>query len=223
VVGEGLAMYHTAGSLCEGSKVWLLAKLPNDIKVKGNDIVEKFLLLSTTHDGTGTLKMFFTPVRVVCNNTLTMALQGRNDGFSLRHTASVEGKLVQAREALGFAVQTYNKIELKLNWLADQKFTDLQMDQLVKTLCPSDSETDLATKTVNNRETIKTLFANGIGIDASNRGTAWAAFNAVTEYADHHKTVRGNDPSNRLNSIWFGSSSAIKVKAIQTIDQLLAA
>jgi len=70
---EGGLKYHTVGSLFDGKKIWLLAKLPGQIQVIGQDVVDKFLLLSTSHDGSQTLRISFTPIRVVCNNTLTTA------------------------------------------------------------------------------------------------------------------------------------------------------
>jgi len=93
VVGQGAAVYHTAGSLSGGRRIWLLAKLPETIKVRGNDIVDQYLLLSNGHDGSTAVQIKLTPIRVVCNNTLSLALRDGHKVYSVRHTASVAEKI----------------------------------------------------------------------------------------------------------------------------------
>ena len=97
IVGKGEAIYHTAGALGKGERVWLLAKLPGVIQVIGDDITDKYLLLSNSHDGLSSVQIKFTPVRVVCQNTLTMALRG---GPSIRviHTQDMNERLKQAQK-----------------------------------------------------------------------------------------------------------------------------
>ena len=104
VIAQGEAMYHTAGSLFGGRKVWILAKLPGDIVVTDTDKIEKYILLSNSHDGSSALRMKFTPIRVVCNNTLGIALSG-HEGFYAKHTRNVLTRATEAREALGLAAQ----------------------------------------------------------------------------------------------------------------------
>src|SRR5262249_53947643 len=100
IVADGGLRYHTAGALGQGEKVFLLAKLPGHLRVKTtDDVVEKYLLLSNSHDGSSALRVLFTPVRVVCQNTLSMALrQGNGQGVSIRHNGDLAGKIRDAQQ-----------------------------------------------------------------------------------------------------------------------------
>jgi phage/plasmid-like protein (TIGR03299 family) len=227
VVGEKLAIYHTAGSLNGGRRIWILAKLPSTIQVTRDDIVEKYILLSNSHDGTTATRVFWTPVRVVCANTESAALRGfsTKDGISVRHTENAKYKLEEARNVLGLADQYYNKLAERFQQMAKTRFTEKQMKVLVeKDLFPSpekDGE-EISTRLKNIRSTVLDLFDNGKG-QRPVRGTIWAAYNAVTEYADHHRATRvsagGSEAENRLESAWFGAGSGLKQKAFDLLSE----
>lgn len=110
IVGQNAAIYHTAGALGQGERVWILAKLPGHIRVVGDDITEKYLLLSNSHDGKSSVQIKFTPVRVVCQNTLTLAL---NDGSCWRvsHHSDIHQRLKQAHEMLGLIKIRFDDME----------------------------------------------------------------------------------------------------------------
>ncbi len=97
IVGEKAAVYHTAGVLGNGERIWILAKLPEDIRVTDDDITNKFLLLSNSHDGTSAVQVKFTPIRVVCQNTLTQALK-RGPTVWVAHTQNIHERLREAAE-----------------------------------------------------------------------------------------------------------------------------
>jgi phage/plasmid-like protein (TIGR03299 family) len=226
VVGEHAAMYETAGSIDNGRRIFLLAKLPTYIKVTRDDVVEKYLLLSNTHDGSGAIRMFYTPIRVVCMNTLNVALRGfsAKDGVSIRHTKNVQTKIEEAKQVLGLANKYYEKLGEAFQALVKVKYTVKQMKDLVLHLLPADAEGDVSTRTKNMRESIANLFDHGKGqTNSAVRGTAWAAYNAVTEFADHYRATRvsegGNEKEQRLESSFFGSGRAFKQDAFDYIAE----
>jgi phage/plasmid-like protein (TIGR03299 family) len=220
IVGEGKLRYHTAGALGKGEKIWLLAKLPDQIRVKNSgDVVDKFLLLANAHDGSAALRVLFTPVRVVCQNTLSMALrQAEHQGVSIRHEGDLAAKLKQAQEVLGFAHRFYDDAQAKIDMLASHYPTPVHLKQYFESLYPDPEEPKSNARAKNIREELHRLFETGIGHDDPGiKGTSWTAFNAVTEYVDHHRSSHGKYDSNRLSrrldSLWFGSGARLKQKA----------
>ena len=101
LVGTGEAIFETAGALGQGESIWLLAKLPGYIRVGRNDEVKKYLLLTNSHDGKSMVRAKLTPVRVVCNNTLSAALEGAEQEVRIRHTPSAVDRLEEAHKILG--------------------------------------------------------------------------------------------------------------------------
>jgi len=224
VVGSKEAKYHTAGSLQNGRLVWMLAQLNETLNIAGKDAVEQYLLLHARHDGTGSVAFLYTPVRVVCANTLQAALQNAKVAFRIRHTSGYKAKIQEAREALGFAHKYFDAFAEAAERMAKAPFTQVQMEALAAGLFPSkivDGEEVTSTKAKNSRDKMLELYEDGAGI-APFRGTAWAAFNAVAEYTDHHRTARGGDEG-RLASVWFGSSATMKQRAFGMIEAQLTA
>lgn len=218
LVGEGEAIYHTAGALGKGERIWILAKLPDYIHVNGDDIVEKYLLLTTGHDGQTQVKAKFTPIRVVCNNTLSAALAGSDAEISVLHTRSVHTELATAHKLLGLSNKLYNELGSLFSRMAHTRITDTQLEQYLKTIMP-DSKGENNTRVENKREQIKQLYHVGIGAEMS-IGTVWGAYNAVTEYADH-VTTQGKPDSDRLHSVWYGSAARIKQVAFDAAISLM--
>jgi phage/plasmid-like protein (TIGR03299 family) len=217
IVGEGQAIYHTAGALDGGRRIWILAKLPGEVRIGAHkDITEKFLLLMNSHDGSSALRMLCTPIRVVCQNTLSLALAGNGEeGISIRHTAGATSRVDDARRALRIATWYYENFESEAERLLAAPFSDLQMRGLVDTLLPA-SAADVSKRMIRMRDSMFSLFENGRGHEAM-RGTAWAALNAVAEYVDHHRPVRGVDSlaksDRQLQSSWMGSGASLKRSA----------
>jgi phage/plasmid-like protein (TIGR03299 family) len=219
IVADGQLRYHTSGALGQGERVWMLAKLPDDIRVNNSDdITEKYLLLSNSHDGSSSLRVYFTPIRVVCSNTLAIsARNGRGQGVSIIHKGDLAAKVRQAQEVLGLAHRFYDDVEIQINRLASHYPILRQLEDYFQQVYP-DSPDGPSARTTNVREELFRLFERGRGHDLPGiRHTTWAAFNAVTEYVDHHRSTRGRSiqerASNRLESAWFGSGARLKERA----------
>jgi len=222
LVGEGQAIYHTAGALGQGERIWISAKLPSNIVVKQDDIVEKFLLLSNSHDGTSSLKMFFTPIRVVCQNTLNMAMKDAK-GVSIHHTGNTMSKIDIARKTLGIAIDYYSQFEGMIKQMDQFRMTEeLTNDYFDRLLKINDKTTDeVSTRAKHKKEELISLFHSGKG----NHGeTLWDAYNAVTEYVDYHKTIRNEEknPTSRLKDQWFGEGATLKELAYSDALELIA-
>lgn len=224
----GQAVFHTAGLLgTRGTRGWLLGEIGEPIKVKGDSSeIRKYFLATTAHDGATSVELLNAATRVVCANTLGVAL-GERDGarWSVRHTTNAADRVKAAGEAFSNLVRGYDNFAELANLLAQVRLSNKQMQATVDTVLPLPGEDKAPSKQLQNkRETVTSLFETARGIEGI-RGTAWGAFQAWTQFADHH-LVANRDAQSRLDSIWFGQAADMKKKAlraIQTQVQLQAA
>lgn len=150
IVGQGAAIYHTAGALGDGERVWVLAKLPGNIRVIGDDIADKFLLLSNSHDGASAVQIKFTPIRVVCQNTLTMAL---NQGRTLRvpHLSSLHERMRNAVDMLGIITHQFQMIEGKFQEMAGRQINNVQLDRYLNLVFPDPQDPENENARANSK------------------------------------------------------------------------
>lgn len=210
IVGQNAAIYHTAGCLGLGERVWILAKLPGHIRVVGEDISEKYLLLSNSHDGKSSVQIKFTPLRVVCQNTLTLALSG--SAYRVIHHADIHDKLEQAHKMLGLINEQFDSMEESFRRLARIKMNRERLDQYLAAVYPDSKEPEKMELVKRDRDWSEYFFDQGRG----NRlpgvaGSLWAAFNGVTEWLDHRRSRQNSNQ--RLVSTWFGNSYQTKTRA----------
>jgi len=224
IVGKGAAVYHTAGALGLGERVWILAKLPDTIRVIGDDITDKYLLLANSHDGSSAVQIKFTPIRVVCNNTLTLAL-GQGDTLRIPHTKDVRIMLKRTEQALGIINRRYNDISKVFKAMALHKLNRERVQKYMALVFPTprDQSDDYVLKrALTNRLFAEMLFDQGVGNRMRGvEGTLWAAFNGVTELINHRQTKQTDD--RRLNSIWFGDGYLAKARAFRVANEFLKA
>lgn len=221
LIDSGKATYETAGALGKGEKVWVLARIKDDILVKGKDQIEKYLLLSNGHDGRTAMDIRFTPVRVVCKNTLVFSMQrGWNVG-KIYHVKGMDKKVAETKALVENILRQYEELADDYEKLASIKVDDpLLRDYLVgvfpnprRNRYKSDAAYETACETVEaTRRVAERLFTKGTGNDIPEvQGTLWAAYNGVTEYVDHH--VDKPDPWMRMRFTCYGEGCLIKERA----------
>jgi phage/plasmid-like protein (TIGR03299 family) len=218
LVDRDEAIYHTAGVLGKGERCWVLAKLPGYIRVRSNDLIEKYVLLVNSHDGSTPTLAKFTSVRVVCQNTLSAALSGSEQSVSIRHTANAQQKMEEGHKILGLYNSLTKQLEYIFNRMALKDITGKQLVDYVKTLIPDNEEAESSSRTDNIREMILKFHESGKGAEMS-RGTLWGAYNAIAEYTDH--VAGSHDPQKQLKSMWFGSGEKLKKQAFQLATKML--
>lgn len=209
------AALHTAGSLQEGSRIWVLAKLNRDpLVIAPGDEVEKFILLSHGHDGTLAVRVGFTPIRVVCANTL--ALAHRTDASKLirvRHSASVIENLANIREVMNLANAEFEATAEQYRLLARKSINEADLRRYVKKVLKVEGD-KISTRTANMIQDIIGRCESGKGNNLpSIKNTYWTAYNGVNEWLAYQ---RGHNESNRLNSLWFGNSANMNKHALET-------
>jgi len=216
-VETGVADYHTAGSLRDGQQVWVLAKLRGDpMTVVRGDEVEKFLLLSNSHDGKAAINVRFTPVRVVCWNTLSMAeSDDANPFLRIRHTGNLKQTMQRVQQVVDVTNRTFAATLERYRWLAKRQVRNIHRYVLDVLQVPDDAE-----KPPRALDNIVELFEAGRGQENPKvRGTYWAGYNAVTEWVDHQRGREGT----RLAAAWYGEGRHLKQRALAVATELAKA
>lgn len=220
IVGEKLAMYHTAGALGEGERIWMLAKLPTDFWVTPEDRIESYLLLTNSHNGSSAVQIMATPIRVVCQNTLNMALSS-NVKTSVRHTMNMGRGIKEIRAQLGIADNYFRMFEEMGRHLVGKQANAQFVEAVLKDLGLSTEKGEDSTRTENIRYDIMRMFQRGKGNDMKSvKGSAWALLNGIVEYVDYERSARGTGfekAENRAASLLFGSGASMKQKALDSI------
>lgn len=206
---------ETAGSLYGGKKVWALARIGEGQKIIGSDEVRPYVLMATSFDGSTSTVGKLTGVRVVCNNTISIALQSNEGGKMVRvpHHANFSPDVMAAE--LGIALGSWKIWLDQTRNMAETAMPGVDADEfLVKLLAKKKVEPEDIRESTTYRRLMGLFEGGAIGTDLTGGRTQWQMLNAVTQLVDH---VRGNDRNTRMNAAWFGAGDALKNKAFNLL------
>lgn len=205
---------ETAGVLKAGRKFWALARTGKKTALKGNDTVKGYILLATSCDGTLATTATPTTVRVVCNNTLSVALNGASSAVRVPHSTTFDAQAVKRQ--LGIAVSGWDTFMYRMKTLAERKVkTHESLNFFLRVMCQTDGHAD--SQALTNERALKKVqeLYEGRGRGAelgAAKGTAWGLLCAVTEFVDHERRARNQEY--RLDSAWFGQGAGLKQRAL---------
>lgn len=211
---------ETAGILKGGRKIWALARTGQSSTLKGNDVTNAYVLLATACDGTLATTAQFTSIRVVCNNTLAVALGSNKGAVKVPHNTSFDAQAVKRQ--LGISVSTWDSFMYAMKGLSERKVMSNEAANYVHRVFSNLDKTTSQNTNERAMAKVMTLFdGHGKGAQlASSKGTAFGLLNSVTEFVDHERRARSAD--HRLESAWFGQGAALKEKALEQAFMMIA-
>ncbi len=213
VQGEGI-QYETAGALGKGERIFITAKLPGYIKVGNDDLIEKYLFLTTSHDGFGSITAAFTPTRIVCNNTLNAALRNCTNSIKIRHTQNAKERLEEAHKVMGISNKLSEELEGIFNQWARVTITDAEVKKLIQQAMVPSKEV-LHNLQAGQLDDLSTCFKNicdnvyeyGMSSPsqqtATTKGTVFGAYNSITGYFQNVRSYKNDEA--KLKSIMYGT------------------
>ena len=218
--GDGI-QYETAGALGNGERIFITAKLRGNIMVGNNDPIEKYLFLTTSHDGSGSITAAFTPIRIVCANTLSAAMHCKSNTVRIRHTSNAKQRLEQAHKVMGISNKLSAELEGIFNQWAKVRITDKEVKRLIEMAMAPNKETLLKLQTGRMDEAstmyknvCDDVFAYAMMNDTqqldTTKGTVFGAYNAVTGYFQNVRNYR--DDEAKLKSLLMGGTAYTKTQ-----------
>ena len=214
---------ETAGVLKDGKKLWALARTGQSVTLKGRDTVNGYLLLATACDGTLATTAQFTSVRVVCNNTLALAVANGKGAVKVPHRNEFDAQAV--KQQLGVAITPWSSFSDYVKELANCRASEKTVERfLTKVFTYPTPGTESRSPVINELaiKKVQALYSGqGNGAELSSaKGTAWGLLNSITEYVDHHRRAHSHD--NRRDAAWFGQGALLKQQAWNEALKLVA-
>ena len=198
-----------------------MARMPEPMEIVRGDKCWNYLLLSNTHNGEGSVTVKFTSERVVCQNTLMLALKDGQKAYRVRHSNMMQFRLSELREFLAITQEVFMRAATLFKRLAEVEMTEERLLQYLDAVFPKTpsqkKEGKEPPKWTHIRELLKTVpDLQWPGV----KGTLWGAYNAITRFEDYKEPVQEEEPDQRLERIWFGSGADVKLKALQKAEIL---
>lgn len=232
LVDESGAVFETAGALGTGSTVFLSMKLPQHIEIVGHegiDTTNLYIVAANSHDGSSAFRLMVTPVRVVCQNTLSYASSRAKSKFSIRHSSGAGKNLQVVREALGFTFSYVEDFTAQAQRLADREMSTSKATEVVRDVLGFPTDLSAISAQTDRTRTSQTDKVNSIiklwtdaDTNANLRGTAYGLYNAVVEYADHFMPVQGKGDAADLRAARTVSPVGVGAVKERTFTKLLA-
>jgi phage/plasmid-like protein (TIGR03299 family) len=217
-IAEGDMEMHTAGSLCDGQIVWALAKVKDSFELAGGDRVDSYLHFSNFHKYGFSTDVRFTPIRVVCNNTLTLSLNTKVERFvKISHRREFNGDNVKLM--LGVAAEKLAKYKEMAQFLGSKRYREESVIDYFKRVFPVAGPENAKKEMSKSAKVALGVLDSQPGAEMG-RGTWWQAFNAATFYTDH---LAGRNQDTRLTSAWYGHNKGLKVRALETAVEMAEA
>lgn len=216
-IAEGDMEMHTAGSLCDGKIVWALAKVKDSFELFGGDKVDSYLHFTNFHKYGCSTDVRFTPIRVVCNNTLTLSLNTKVERMvKISHRREFNGD--QTKLMLGVAAEKLAQYKEMAQFLGSKRYSDENVVEYFKRVFPA-SENAKRSEITKNARTALGILETQPGAEYA-AGSWWQAFNATTYMTDH---LIGRSTDTRMTSAWYGSNKNLKVRALETAIEMAEA
>ncbi len=219
--GDGI-LYETAGALGKGERIFITAKLPGHIQVGQKDMIEKYLFLTTSHDGSGSITAAFTPIRIVCQNTLNAALGKCSHTIKIRHTANARQRLEEAHKVMGLSNTLSGQMEGIFNQWAGIRISDAELRKLILMAMAPNKET-LTNLVKGNDQELSTIYKNTCNevleyamsaesqLMETTKGTVFGAYNAVTGYFQNVRKY--SDDEAKVKSLLFGGTAQMRTQS----------
>lgn len=216
-IAEGDMEMHTAGSLCDGKIVWALAKVKDSFELFGGDKVDSYLHFTNFHKYGCSTDVRFTPIRVVCNNTLTLSLNTKVERMvKISHRREFNGD--QTKLMLGVAAEKLAQYKEMAQFLGSKRYSNENVVEYFKRVFPA-SENAKRSEITKNARTALGILETQPGAEYA-AGSWWQAFNATTYMTDH---LIGRSTDTRMTSAWYGSNKNLKVRALETAIEMAEA
>lgn len=214
--------YESAGALGVGEKVWALAKLPQKIMV-GDDISENYVLFANSHNGSSYASVKLTSTRVVCQNTLNIALQDAGKLFKIQHSENCNIRIDQVQKTVGSVSEQIKGLNDMFNAFNGKVITRKEFDDVLRALFPIKSEEE-SSMLKAKKELVENIFEYNDGnAFPEQRGTAYNLLNSVTKFVDHHQKLQKSDDIDKKRKInaMFGLGEVLKLQALMEIGKIV--